>query len=175
MYITGFKKFKNRETSIFKRINESSESELESWYSGWEGNSNTQQSNNNSGGSLIIAYDDSVKGSTKTDAERFRDEVSKGTEEDVKATEAMGANSLGELNKAMTKRKELDSGALRLEDGWYFGKGAWRINSNKIVFLNQVPAWMSWEDPLHDDIMNAYWPDLLKGETTDQVDVNQEE
>ena len=75
-------------------------------------------------------------------------------------------------NTAWEKRKELDSGKLTRKGDWYVGKGAWRINSNKASYLGMTPKWMQWEDALQEDILKAFFPEVLK---QDRVDRDQEE
>ena len=75
-------------------------------------------------------------------------------------------------NNAWEKRKALDSGKLTRKGDWYVGKGAWRINSNKASYLGMTPKWMQWEDSLQEDILQAFFPEVLK---QDKVDNDQEE
>ena len=75
-------------------------------------------------------------------------------------------------NPAWEKRKELDAGKLTRKGDWYVGKGAWRINSNKADYLGMTPKWMKWEDVLQEDILKAFFPEVLK---QDKVDRDQEE
>lgn len=168
MYLNDFKAFKNN----LRAINEQSEKSLEDWYFGWENKSSGK--GGDGGGAIAIVYNDNVEGGSKELAENFIDELAeKAKESDVAQLESQGAEALKHFKNAMDIRKKLDSGPLRKEDGWYYGKGAWRINSNKIDYLGLTPSWMSWEDDLQEDILEAYFPEVLKGEAT--KDVNKEE
>jgi len=73
-------------------------------------------------------------------------------------------------NTAWAKRKDLDQGKLTKNGDWYVGKGAWRINSNKADYLGMTPKWMAWEDSLQEDILQAFFPEVLK---QDKVDTTQ--
>lgn len=72
------------------------------------------------------------------------------------------------------KKAGVDEGELRRVGEWYVGKGAWRINSNKAVKLGMKPDWMQWEDPLQDEILQGFFPELVGGTSYDKSDMGKE-
>lgn len=75
-----------------------------------------------------------------------------------------GYSILSILKSAMNKREELDKGPLKKINGWYIGRGAWRLNSNKADYLGLTPKWMKWYDPKQNEIISKYFPELEKGD-----------
>ena len=123
---------------------------------------------------LFIVYDDNVKGGSKELAIEFLENLKAASGGEISG----GETGLTAWQKAWAERKSLDEGELRKEGGWYFGKGAWRINSNKAVKIGKKPSWMEWEDPLHDEIIENFFPELLKEkgeEPTSATDVESDE
>lgn len=157
MYIKNFTLF----SKDIKHINESSNSD-------------------NSGFSLAIVYDDKAEGGSKDLASKFIDELTKfdknKANSELGQLDSAGASALSNWQKAWDARAKLDLGELKkLDNGWYVGKGAWRINSNKADFLGFTPSWMSWTDDLQDEILNAFFPELkgkekVDTETSDEVE-----
>lgn len=108
---------------------------------------------------LFIVYDDNVDGGSKELAMEFLENLKSAEGGEISG----GESGLQAWQSAWEARRSLDQGQLRKEGGWYFGKGAWRINSNKAVKLGMQPKWMQWEDPLHDEIIENFFPELMKG------------
>ena len=76
-----------------------------------------------------------------------------------------GESALKYWQSAWDRRKEagVDTGELRRVGEWYVGKGAWRINSNKAIKLGMKPSWMEWSDPLQDEIIAEFFPEMSSG------------
>lgn len=76
-----------------------------------------------------------------------------------------GESALRYLQSAWNRRKAagVDEGELRRVGEWYIGKGAWRINSNKAVKLGMKPDWMEWSDPLQEEIIAEFFPEMMGG------------
>lgn len=124
---------------------------------------------NNDSAELLFEYDP-----TKTSEQEAEAEY----DEFANSADAAAANRLASKGdsvisstwqKAWDKRiaAKVDDGPLKKEGGWYIGKGAWRINSNKALKLGLKPDWMQWEDPLHNEIIEAYFPEMLKETPTE--------
>jgi len=119
-----------------------------------------------------VVYDEGATGGDKESAEDY---VSRAVKMDpAKADQILNSLSSSALSGwqeawNVRKQKGLDQGELRKEGEWYVGKGAWRINSNKADFLGMTPKWMTWIDPLQEDIVEAFFPEL-KGGATSQTD-----
>lgn len=120
---------------------------------------------------MVLLADSSSMDSMKNFAEELSD-----ASQDEKAKNLAdkilnaGERALENLQNAWKIRKEagVDEGELRKEGEWYVGKGAWRINSNKAIKLGMKPDWLvSWEDPLHDEIVENFFPEL-KGQIADK-------
>jgi len=87
-----------------------------------------------------------------------------------------GAAALSAWQDAWKKREALDQGKLRKDGDWYIGKGAWRINSNKAIRLGMKPSWLTeWEDPLHEEIIESFFPEMLSGDYNDGQYIEDEE
>lgn len=141
-----------------------------------------EQSESNKPGGFAIVYDESVPGGSKDLADSFLDDLR--AEANSKESKAMlnsllssGEAALSNWTSAWEARETsgADKGELRKEGEWYFGKGAWRINSNKALKLGMKPDWMQWEDPLHDEIIENFFPELLNSDlenTEDEFDLD---
>lgn len=135
-----------------------------------------EQSESSQDSGLIVVYDDSVEGGSKELADAFMSELeSKAGSPEAKAAvselESKGASQLASWQQAWETRKPLDEGELRKEGGWYLGKGAWRLNSNKAIKVGMKPDWMEWNDPMHDEIIENFFPELLgKSDSNQDVD-----
>lgn len=117
---------------------------------------------------LLLHHDGSQESAQKM--QRFADEliemasnpaaISKGDQ-----LEASGQSALKYWQDAWDARNSagVDKGELRKVGEWYIGKGAWRINSNKAIKLGMKPDWMEWSDPLHDEIIQNFFPELVSG------------
>jgi len=83
-----------------------------------------------------------------------------------------GESALKYWQAAWDKREKagVDEGELRRVGEWYIGKGAWRINSNKAVKLGMKPDWMQWEDPLQEEILQGFFPELVGGSAYSKAD-----
>jgi MoxR-like ATPase len=136
-----------------------------------------EQSESNKPGGFAIVYDESVPGGSKDLADSFLDDLH--TEVNSEESKAMlnsllssGEAALSNWTSAWEARETsgADKGELRKEGEWYFGKGAWRINSNKALKLGMKPDWMQWEDPLHDEIIENFFPELLNSDLKDTED-----
>lgn len=122
---------------------------------------------NDSSAEFLITYEDD-----RNMAQRIYDNIMKASEEPEAKAKGDELISKGDSviqstwQKAWEKRiaAKVDEGKLKKEEGWYTGKGAWRINSNKAVKIGLKPDWMEWEDSLHNEIIEAYFPELLKEE-----------
>jgi hypothetical protein len=128
----------------------------------------TEQVETSDDSGLIVVYDESVDGGSRDLAEAFMEELeSKAGSPEAKAAvselESKGASQLSSWQQAWETRKPLDEGELRKEGGWYFGKGAWRLNSNKALKIGMKPDWMEWNDPMHSEIIENFFPELLNG------------
>jgi MoxR-like ATPase len=125
------------------------------------------QNTEETGFELRVVYDDSVTGGKKETAEEF---LKKATSMEASKADSvisgLSAAALSNWQNAWDARNKmrLDEGELRKEGEWYVGKGAWRINANKADFLGMTPKWMSWNDNLQEDILNAFFPDLKGGQ-----------
>lgn len=126
---------------------------------------------------LRVVYDDSVPGG---DQESATDYLNRATKmEPAKADSIISGLSGAALNSweeawKIRASRGLDEGPLKKEGEWYIGKGAWRINSNKADFMGMTPKWMTWIDPMQDDIVDAFFPELKGGAPTkmdkDEID-----
>jgi MoxR-like ATPase len=117
---------------------------------------------------LLLHHDGSQESAQKM--QRYADElmekssspeaISKG-----KQLVTSGESALKYLQDAWEARKSagVDKGELRRVGEWYIGKGAWRINSNKAIKLGMKPAWMEWSDPLQEEILQNFFPELVSG------------
>jgi hypothetical protein len=127
-----------------------------------------QTETSSEGNPISIVYDEKVSGGSKKLADKFLSDL-KSADGDFSKIETSGHRVLSGWNKSWEKRASLDKGELKKENGWYTGKGAWRINSNKAIVMGLKPEWMTWEDPLHQEILDNFFPEL-KGERQDIKD-----
>ena len=126
-----------------------------------------ESANSNFSGMVLLA-----DSSSRESMERFAEDL-KSSDKSAEALAARifnaGERALKNLENAWRIRKEsgVDEGKLRREGEWYVGSGAWRINSNKAIKLGMKPKWLvSWEDPLHEEIIDSFFPEL-KGQMSD--------
>ena len=132
--------------------------------------------NSNDTSGLLLHHDGSQESTQKM--QRFAEElmtaasapeaISKG-DQLVKS----GESALKYWQAAWDARKKagVDEGELRRVGEWYIGKGAWRINSNKAVKLGMKPDWMQWEDPLQEEILQGFFPELVGGSSYSKSDM----
>ena len=106
---------------------------------------------------VLVADNDS----DKKKLEKFTEDVKKIDADKAEATFTkiinQGRSNLGGLAKSMQLRQKLDAGELQKVGRWYIGKGAWRINSNIADHLGLTPQWMTWEDPMKEEILAKYY------------------
>lgn len=161
-YLKGFEDFTR------KALNEAVEKSygFDDWFSSQSGGTSTDSEE--SEGQLYIAAEKPADMEAAEDLKNAMLDV-EGSEADLSAGQAALASN---WNTAWEKRKELDTGKLTRKGDWYVGKGAWRINSNKASYLGMTPKWMQWEDALQEDILKAFFPEVLK---QDRVDRDQKE
>ena len=144
-FLKGFNEF----NKIIRRINESVASD--------------------SSDSYLIVYDENIEGGSKELADKYASDLIS-IQSDSKVSQladqliSKGETVLSHWENAWEKRRSsgVDEGELRKEGEWYVGKGAWRINSNKALKLGMKPDWMEWNDPLHNEIIDNFFPELNK-------------
>lgn len=119
---------------------------------------------------LLLHHDGSQNSAQKM--QQFADELIEMASSDAAISKGdqlvkEGESALQYLQDAWDARKQagVDEGELRRVGEWYIGKGAWRINSNKAIKLGMKPAWMEWSDPLHEEILQNFFPELSSGES----------
>jgi hypothetical protein len=135
-----------------------------------------EMADNGSSKGLFVVSDEAGKEAANAFIKDIKSKMD--SEESKKALDdilSKGSGALSGWTDAWEKRKELDAGELRKEGGWYFGKGAWRINSNKAAKLGMTPKWMTWEDPLQDEILENFFPELKGGEERQDSEEQEQE
>lgn len=115
---------------------------------------------------VLVADNDSDKKSLEKFTEDVKKIDSKKAEDTFNKIMNQGRSNLGNLAKAMQLRQKLDSGELQKVGRWYIGKGAWRINSNIADHLGLTPKWMTWADPMQDEILSKYYTE--EGEESEE-------
>jgi hypothetical protein len=124
------------------------------------------QDTRDTGFELRVVYDESVAGGDRESAEGYLKRATK--MEPAKAESILSGLSSAALSNwenawKIRESRGLDEGPLKKQGEWYVGKGAWRINSNKADFLGMTPKWMTWIDPMQEDIVDAFFPELKGG------------
>lgn len=126
---------------------------------------------------MFVEYSDDADKSIATKFAEDIKEQSDSPEAKAELNKILAGADLSAWNDAWESRKILDAGELKKEGGWYFGKGAWRINSSKAVELGKVPSWLSYHDPLHNEILENFFPELKgvkRKEEEEEVDIDSE-
>tara|TARA_Y100000389_G_C17468360_1_gene527861 strand:+ start:1310 stop:3463 length:2154 start_codon:yes stop_codon:yes gene_type:complete len=130
----------------------------------------SEETKNASNTGMYFEYKDEADKSIAIDYANTIEEQSGSQEAKAELDKILSGADLSAWNESWEIRKELDAGELKKEGGWYFGKGAWRINSSKAVALGSTPSWLTYYDPLHDEILENFFPELKGGAVANTQD-----
>lgn len=82
-------------------------------------------------------------------------------EANLKGAMSFGDDLVSELVANMQERVRsgVDKGPLTRKGDWYVGEGAWRINSAKANKMGMTPAYLTWDDPMQDELIREFFPE----------------